>query len=101
MTRLFVIILLISMIIAISNIAMQMVKKEDEKNGLYLDDKYYSIKNTLFSSHKQDKRIKKYKKVKPEYYIESFLWNRTFLTTIISIMAATVFAYLFNQDKAL
>ena len=93
----FILIMMVAFILAITKIAMDQVKKEDKKKGLELDDKSYSIRGTLFSSRKQEKRLEKKEKFSGSGY-DKEKWNKLFLVFFAATLLATIVGYIFNLD---
>lgn len=74
------IIFIILIILAISKLIMETIKKRDRRNGLQLDDKYYSITGTLFSPINQDKRIEREQRLKfVDFNIDKSMWKKTYI----------------------
>jgi len=95
----FGIVLGLSVLLTISKFAMEIIKKRDRRNGLVLDDKYYSITGTLFSPLNQDKRLKKIQKLKFENYnIDDKQWKKGFIFFIILGIAGLLYAIIYNAD---
>lgn len=58
--RFFIIpIILILLILFVARFFMQRIRDDDRKNGLKLDKKEYTIRKTILSSNKQEKRLEK------------------------------------------
>lgn len=93
----FILIMMVAFILAITKIAMDQVKKEDKKKGLELDDKSYSIRGTLFSSRKQEKRLEKKEKFSGSGY-DKDKWKKVFLIYFGAALLATLIGYIFHLD---
>ena len=93
----FILIMMVAFILAITKLAMDQVKKEDKKKGLELDDKSYSIRGTLFSSRKQEKRLEKKEKFSGSGY-DKEKWNKLFLVFFAVTLLATIVGCIFNLD---
>ena len=52
-------IILILLILFVARFFMQRIRDDDRKNGLKLDKKEYTIRKTILSSNKQEKRLEK------------------------------------------
>ncbi len=93
-----VFIILTSIILVISKLIMKMIRKEDEKNGLYINEKEYTILSPLRLSRNQDKRIKK--ETAKKYPINEELWKKSCLLVIISASLAATAGFVFKADVA-
>lgn len=66
--RFFIIpIILILLILFVARFFMQRIRDDDRKNGLKLDKKEYTIRKTILSSNKQEKRLEKILKEKQTF----------------------------------
>lgn len=94
-----VIILVVSIIITISKIVMEFIKKRDRKNGLYLDDRYYSIIGTLISPANQDKRLEKEQRKKfNDYSIDEAMWKKSYFFFLILSSLGLIIAIIYKCD---
>lgn len=60
-------IILILLILFVARFFMQRIRDDDRKNGLKLDKKEYTIRKTILSSNKQEKRLEKILKEKQTF----------------------------------
>ena len=58
---------LILLILFVARFFMQRIRDDDRKNGLKLDKKEYTIRKTILSSNKQEKRLEKILKEKQTF----------------------------------
>ena len=95
--RLVLPVIIISVILAISRLIMDMIKKEDKKNGLNIDNKYYTIQGTIFNKTLK-KREEKEKKEKPE--INESLWKKGIIGITAGSAVFGLFGIMTGRDYA-
>ena len=92
MNRLMIMLVAIVVIILTSKIVMKLLRQQDLKNGLVLRESDYNIKNSLLSSHKQEKRIEKLKRQQfIEYDINEDMWKKSYVIILASSIISVVF----------
>ena len=92
MNRLMIMLVAIVVIILTSKIVMKLLRQQDLKNGLVLRESDYNIKNSLLSSHKQEKRIEKLKRQQfIEYAINDDMWKKSYVIILASSIISVVF----------
>lgn len=97
MNRLLIMIVVITAIITISKLIMNLLKIEDRKNGLNINEQNYTIKKSLFNSSDQEKRIEKLQKLYfVDFEINRNLWKRALIITLISSGAGLIIGFIIH-----
>ena len=92
-------VLLASFILAVSKAVMNMIKKEDERNGLYINEKEYGVFSSLRLSRNQDKRIEKETENK-DYPVDESMWKKCMIIILSFAALSLILGITFSADIA-